>query len=85
MIGLVLLSTVLAYMIYLRILATSGATSASLVTLLVPIGALFLGIVFLGERLAPNHFAGMVLILLGLVLIDGRALRLRAPAGAGSR
>jgi len=73
--ALALLSTVLAYTLFFRILATSGATSASLVTFLNPIFALLLGILVLGERLAPNHFAGMVLIFVGLAAIDGRAIR----------
>jgi drug/metabolite transporter (DMT)-like permease len=73
--ALALLSTVLAYTLFFRILATSGATSASLVTFLNPIFALLLGMIVLGERLAPNHFAGMALIFAGLAAIDGRLFR----------
>jgi drug/metabolite transporter (DMT)-like permease len=59
-------------------MATAGATNASLVTLLVPPGAILLGVLFLGERLALSEFAGMALIGFGLVILDGRAYRLLA-------
>lgn len=83
--SLALLSTAAAWLIYFRILATSGATSASLVSLLVPISALLLGMAFLGEQLTPNNFAGMALILFGLVLIDGRAWRVVLPVAGSAR
>jgi drug/metabolite transporter (DMT)-like permease len=74
LLGLALLSTALAYVIYFRILARAGATNLLLVTFLIPISALTLGIVVLGERLEPGHLAGMLLIALGLAAIDGRPL-----------
>lgn len=70
--GLALLSTALAYVLYFRILAAAGATNLLLVTLLIPVPATLLGATVLGEQLEPRHFAGMTLIGLGLVLIDGR-------------
>ncbi|GGE17703.1 ABC transporter permease [Aureimonas endophytica] len=73
--GLALLSTALAYILFFRILAVGGAINASLVTLLIPVSAILLGGLVLGERLGANHFAGMGLIALGLLAIDGRALR----------
>jgi len=45
------------------------------VTFLIPVSAIILGYVFLGERLSTQHFIGMGLIGLGLVVIDGRAWR----------
>jgi drug/metabolite transporter (DMT)-like permease len=73
--GLALLSTVLAYILYFRILATAGATNILLVTFLIPVSAIVLGSLVLGERLDPRHFAGMALIGCGLAAIDGRLLR----------
>ncbi len=72
LVGLALLSTALAYVIFFRILATAGATNLLLVTLLIPVSALVLGMSVLGEQLAAAHFAGMGLIGLGLALIDSR-------------
>jgi drug/metabolite transporter (DMT)-like permease len=70
--GLAVLSTALAYMIYFRILATAGATNLLLVTFLLPISALLLGVLFLGETFTAQAFGGMMLIGLGLAAIDGR-------------
>ena len=82
--ALAVLCTALAYIIYFRILATSGASNLLLVTLLMPVNAVLLGTVFLGEHVEPRHLAGMALIAAGLAVIDGRlAAHLcgRAPEG----
>ena len=73
--GLALLSTALAYVLYVRILAAAGATNLLLVTFLIPVSAILLGVLVLGETLAPRHLAGMALIGLGLAAIDGRPWR----------
>ncbi len=74
--GLVLISTVIGYLLYFRILETAGATNLMLVTFLIPVSAILLGWLFLNERLRPEHLAGMVLIGCALAVIDGRALYL---------
>ena len=76
--GLAVLATALAYVIFFRILATAGATNLMLVTFLIPVSAILLGALVLGEVLAPKHFAGMVLIAVGLAAIDGRVLKIFA-------
>lgn len=73
--GLALLSTAFAYMLFFRILGLAGATNVSLVTLVVPPSAILLGALFLGERLGLTDLAGMILIGSGLILLDGRLLR----------
>jgi drug/metabolite transporter (DMT)-like permease len=82
--GLALLSTALAYLIYFRLLASAGATNLLLVTFLIPVSATVLGASLLGEHLAMQHLAGMAMIGLGLATIDGRLLRIlrRGPAPA---
>ena len=81
--GLSLLSTALAYVIYFRILAVAGATNLLLVTFLIPVSALLLGTFVLGERPDAAAFAGMALIFAGLAAVDGRLFaRLR---GGGAR
>jgi drug/metabolite transporter (DMT)-like permease len=74
-VGLAALSTALAYLLYFRILASSGATAISLVTFLIPLSAAALGWAVLGERLEPRHLAGLALILAGLALIQWRGAR----------
>jgi drug/metabolite transporter (DMT)-like permease len=80
--GIAALSTFLAYLIYYRILASAGAVNVMLVTFLIPISAIILGALILGERLHANHFVGMALIGAGLACIDGRVFTVfrRAPA-----
>ena len=76
--ALAIVSTALAYVIFFRILASAGAVNVALVTLLVPVSAILLGSLILDEELALRHYAGMALIGLGLLAIDGRlAGRLR--------
>src|SRR5579883_1003703 len=70
------LSTALAYVLYFRILASAGATNLLLVTFLIPVSAIALGALVLGERLDPRHFLGMALIGAGLAAIDGRLLKM---------
>jgi drug/metabolite transporter (DMT)-like permease len=74
LLGLGLLSTALASLIFFRILAVAGATNVMLVNFLVPVSALLLGRLVLGERLDWKAFAGMALIFIGLITIDGRLL-----------
>ena len=83
LLGIALLCTALAYMLFFRILAAAGATNVQLVTFLVPISALILGWLFLGEHLALNALAGMAMIGLGLMCIDGRLLPKRTGQMTG--
>ncbi|MGI9288268.1 MAG: DMT family transporter [Pseudomonadales bacterium] len=70
--ALAVFSTALAYLIYFRLLANAGATNLLLVTFLAPISAILLGAVFLQEQLRAEHLAGMLVVGLGFVAIDGR-------------
>ncbi len=70
--GLAVLSTAIAYVLYFKILEAAGATNLLLVTLLIPVSAILLGSLFLGETLGLVDFVGMALIALGLSTIDGR-------------
>jgi drug/metabolite transporter (DMT)-like permease len=73
--ALAMLSTVLAYILYYRILATAGSVNLMLVTFLIPVTGILLGALVLGEQLAPRHFLGMAAIAIGLACIDGRLVR----------
>lgn len=73
--ALALISTALAYISYFRILSTAGATNVLLVTLLIPVIAIFLGTAILGKQLELKHILGMGLISIGLLSIDGRRIQ----------
>lgn len=76
LLALALGSTALGYALFFRLLASAGATNSMTVTFLIPVTAILLGWLVLGERLAAQHLYGMVLIALGLVALDGRLPRL---------
>lgn len=76
LLALALASTAFAYVLYFRILAGVGATNLLLVTFLIPVSAILLGVLILGEQLAPEAMIGMAFIGIGLAAIDGRAVRL---------
>jgi drug/metabolite transporter (DMT)-like permease len=85
LVGLAVLATALAYIVFFRISATAGPSNVMLVTLLIPITATLLGVLILGEAFTLGHAIGAVVIASGLVVIDGRLLaRLlgRSPAAA---
>jgi drug/metabolite transporter (DMT)-like permease len=84
--GIALLSTALAYVLFFRILSTAGAVNLMLVTFLIPVSAILLGVLFLGETLQAKHFIGMAMIAAGLAAIDGRLIAPLLPfAGSPSR
>ena len=85
LLALATLSTALAYVIYFRILARAGATNLLLVTFLIPVSAILLGTLVLGERLSLHHIVGMAIIAVGLAALDGRPARLIARVFRGNR
>jgi drug/metabolite transporter (DMT)-like permease len=76
-VGLSVLSTAVAYVLYFKLLESAGATNLLLVTLLIPVSAILLGSLFLNEALGLVHFVGMALIATGLSVIDGRLWKSR--------
>ena len=72
--GLAAFSTALAYIVFFRISASAGPSNVMLVTLLIPVSATALGVLVLGERLAPHQIAGALVIASALVVIDGRLI-----------
>ena len=73
------LSTALATVVYFIIVTRAGPTFLSLINYLIPVWAVVLGAVVLGERLPARAFAALALILAGVVLARWQA-RARASA-----
>ncbi|MFP3277469.1 MAG: EamA family transporter, partial [Paraburkholderia sp.] len=81
--GLGLLGTGVAYMLYYFIVQRLGALAASSVTYIPPVVALLVGLVFAGEPLRPLHLLAMACILGGVYLLQsGRRPPLPAARGA---
>jgi len=75
--------TGVAYLLFYYVMNSLGAVRATAVTLVVPVTAVFWGVVLLGERLTVGTVAGMVIILAGIVLTNVR--RARRPAAVAER
>jgi drug/metabolite transporter (DMT)-like permease len=70
--GLAVFATALAYVVFFRTIAALGPTNVMLVTLLVPMTAVFLGAFFLDEAILPHQVVGAAVIGCSLLIIDGR-------------
>lgn len=68
-------SSGLAYVLYYRLIAAAGAVIASLATYLMPPVGVTLGWLVLGELVGWRLLVGIVLILLGMAVVQGRASR----------
>lgn len=68
---LALACTGLAYILYFRLIASAGATSAISVTFLIPAFALLWGALWLGEQPSAGMLLGCAVILLGTALSTG--------------
>ncbi len=82
LLGIGVFSTSFSFLLVYWLLPKVGATNLSLNTFITPISALILGVLVLHETLLPVQLAGMAVIFLGLVFIDGRLVKgfRRAPA-----
>src|SRR5262249_32773900 len=72
--------TGVAYLLYYYVMNNLGAVRAGGVTFLVPVTAVFWGVVLLHETLSATIVAGMVVILAGIVLTNLRRSRPREAA-----
>ena len=82
-----ILGTGVGYVLFYRIISAWGATRTTLVTYVLPVVAIALGFIFLGERLVPLELAGSALVILGVVLVNasvGRRVLFARRASAGS-
>jgi drug/metabolite transporter (DMT)-like permease len=71
LLALALPCTVLAYLIYFRLIANIGPTKASVVTFLIPPFGILWGVAFLDEPLNAGVLAGLGIILASVWLVLG--------------
>jgi drug/metabolite transporter (DMT)-like permease len=74
-----IVNTGLAYWLFYLLIDEAGAATASVITYVMPVVALFLGVGLLGESLTAGVMAGLILIALGAWLATGR----RPPGPSG--
>ncbi len=70
--GLALMCTAVAYLIYFRLILEIGAVKASTVTLIVPMFSMLWGTLFLGESITWVKILACVIIFSGVGLINGQ-------------
>ena len=85
LIYIVIIATVVAYLLYFRVLASAGASNTLLVTLVVPPIAVTLGALVLAEQLPIRSYLGFTLIALALAVIDGRLWKLARRTFSSAR
>ena len=77
--GLSVLCTALAYLLYFRLIAQVGATNTLVVTLLVPVFGILWGAMLLHETITPATIAGAATIFASIVLVTNLTLRTKRP------
>ena len=82
LIGIGAFSTSFSFLLVYWLLPRVGPTNLSLNTFITPISAILLGVLVLHERFDPIHVVGIAVIFTGLIFMDGRLVRRRAPLPA---
>jgi drug/metabolite transporter (DMT)-like permease len=75
LLGLAVLSTSVAYLLFFGIIQRAGPSFVSLVTMIIPVTAIFLGYIVLGEKMSLQDLVGAAIIGVALIIIDGRLLK----------
>ena len=76
------LCTGVAYLLYFRLVAEIGATSALTVTFLIPVFGVLWGVLFLGEPFGVFTLVGAAIVLAGTALVTGFLPRWGKPVAA---
>tara|TARA_B100000900_G_scaffold108767_1_gene90610 strand:- start:516 stop:1415 length:900 start_codon:yes stop_codon:yes gene_type:complete len=74
-IAFAVLCSVLAYLIYFKILSTTGPGNLLLCTIIIPPSSIILNAIFINETINIHEFLGMMIIVFGLLILDGRILK----------
>jgi len=69
--------TGMAFLIYFKLIEAVGSSSALTVTFLIPVFGVIWGAIFLDEKVGPNIFLSIALIVYGTILVTGYRFRSR--------
>ena len=75
----------MAFVVYYHIIERVSASYMAMVTYMVPLFGVVLGVLILNEQLGWTAYAGCVLILTGVMIVNGvvnKLVWLRRPSGA---
>ena len=81
MLGLALFGTAIAFLVFFSLLTRVGSINTSVAVLLIPLSAIPVGMLLLGERPGWNFIPGMVMVLGSTIVIDLNLARLLGRFG----
>ena len=67
-----ILCSVLAYIIYFKVLESAGASNLLVCTVIIPPSAILLNLLFLNQAVSQSEIIGLLIIVAGLIVLDGR-------------
>jgi len=67
--------SVFAYFLYFKILESAGAGNLLICTIIIPPSSIFLNAFFLNQNITLNEYLGLLIIIIGLIILDGRLLK----------
>ena len=70
-----ILCSVLAYIIYFKILESAGASNLLVCTVIIPPSAILLNLLFLNQAVSQSEIIGLLIIVVGLIVLDGRYIK----------
>ena len=70
-----ILCSVLAYIIYFKILESAGASNLLVCTVIIPPSAIVLNSLFLNQAVSQSEIIGLLIIIVGLIVLDGRYIK----------
>ena len=70
-----ILCSVLAYIIYFKILESAGASNLLVCTVIIPPSAILLNSLFLNQAVSQSEIIGLLIIIVGLIVLDGRYIK----------
>ena len=70
-----ILCSVLAYIIYFKILESAGASNLLVCTVIIPPSAIVLNSIFLNQAVSQSETIGLLIIIMGLIVLDGRYIK----------
>ena len=70
-----LFCSVFAYLLYFKILETTGAGNLLICTIIIPPSSIILNTFFMEEMIMKKEIIGLMIVTMGLIVLDGRILK----------
>ena len=74
-----IICSVFAYFLYFKILESAGAGNLLICTIIIPPSSIFLNACILNQMITFNECVGLIIIILGLIMLDGRLINKKTP------